>query len=516
MFHLNNIQTLIIIGRLPETKDEQEDEGLLFSSMIFLWVFLPSVILGNFLLSKIPFGSQAGQIRAKNRFLLIASLIFYGWGGIYYLLLMFASITLNYTGGWLLTFRCKSEKGRKGCLAAVVAINILLLFIFKYFNMFVILVENIMDPGRGSILHMVGTGALGIPEIVLPIGISFFTFQAMSYVIDVYRRKVPVQKNYLDFALYVSFFPQLIAGPIVRYNEVEKQIYNRTESDELRAEGIKRFCYGLGKKVLLANTFAVAADQIWASPILMSGLVAWLGALCYTLQIYYDFSGYSDMAIGLGRMFGFKFAENFNYPYISASVQEFWRRWHISLSTWFREYVYIPLGGNRKGKGRTLLNLFIVFLLTGIWHGANYTFFAWGIYYAILLIIERLFLGKLLERNPLRFINHIYTILAVMIGWILFRSVNIFQARDIIKGLFVFGPNDANVLSYLSMRLCVCIIAGILLCGPVQSCLRNWYEAKKLQPAVQRTDFAIQLILLCLSVLSLIGGSYNPFIYFQF
>ena len=272
---------------------------------------------------------------------------------------------------------------------------------------------------------------------MLPIGISFFTFQAMSYVIDVYSGRAQVQKNILKFALYVSFFPQLIAGPIVKYSDVARQIDTRKESAPLFVSGQRRFICGLAKKVLLSNTFALTADAVWAmEPEQMGSLTAWLGALSYTMQIYYDFSGYSDMAIGLGRMFGFRFKENFNYPYTSLSVQEFWRRWHISLSSWFKEYVYFPLGGSREGSGKTYRNVFIVFLLTGIWHGANFTFLAWGLLYALLQIIERLFLGKLLVGNPVKPVNWVYTMLMVILGWVLFRSDNIVYAGKYIAAMF--------------------------------------------------------------------------------
>ena len=485
--------------------------------MIFLWVFLPMVLLGNYILSADLFSGKKQRMHAKNLFLLLASFIFYGWGGIYYLALMIFSILLNYTGGRLIFYRCRNASAKRRCLAIVIALNLVTLYIFKYFNMTVTVIENILDHENGSVLGMTGTGALGLPHIVLPIGISFFTFQAMSYVIDVYRGDAPVQDDLFDFALYVSFFPQLIAGPIVRYHEVADQIGSRKETALLRASGIKRFCYGLGKKVLLANVFAETADRIFSlENSSLAGLTAWLGIICYTLQIYYDFSGYSDMAIGLGRMFGFRFGENFNYPYISSSVREFWRRWHISLSSWFREYVYIPLGGNRKGRLRTYINLFLVFLLTGFWHGANFTFIAWGIYYGILLIIERIFLGKILDNNPLKVLNHIYTMFAVIIGWVLVRSDNIYQAAAVIKGLFVFGENDIQVLSFLSMKLLVCLAAGILLCGPVPVLFKNWYERSETKSWVLTVDFMLQIAWLCLSVLSLVSGTYNPFIYFQF
>lgn len=487
---------------------------MLFSSMIFLWIFLPILIIGNFVIGILPFKSKEKQISVKNIYLLIASLIFYAWGGVYYLLIMISCIGINYMGGLAIS---KAVTKKKLALVLTIIANLLILFVFKYFNMLVIVLENILDPGKGSIIGMRGTGFLGLKEIVLPIGISFFTFQALSYVVDVYMRKAELQKNIFDFALYVAFFPQLIAGPIVKYSDIAHQIKHREESAELIASGIKRFCYGIGKKVLLANTFAEVADKIWSSDIsTVKGLVAWLAMLSYTLQIYFDFSGYSDMAIGLGRIFGFEFKENFNYPYTSLSIQEFWRRWHISLSSWFKEYVYIPLGGNRKGKGRTLLNLFIVFMLTGIWHGANFTFIAWGMYYGIFLIIERLFLGEILKKNPVKIINYVYMIFIVMVGWVFFRSDSIFQAVDIIKGLFMPGDGGITFLSYLSMKLLICLLVGILFCGPMQRLFGKLYEKVANKKLVLTLDYIFQIVLLGFSILMLVSGTYNPFIYFQF
>ena len=488
---------------------------MLFSSMVFIWVFLPIVIIGYYIIDHLPFADPDSRMSVKNYFLLGASLFFYAWGGIYYLLIMISSIVVNFFGGKYISLFWDDEKKKKKILIITIIIDLGLLFVFKYFNMAVIVLENIIDPGKGSIIGMVGTGTLGLPEIVLPIGISFFTFQAMSYVIDVYRGDVDEQRNLFDFALYVSFFPQLIAGPIVRYHEIDDQIRGRQEKLGMKIRGIKRFCYGLGKKVLLANVFGQAADAIWSSNGEIVGVVAWLGAVCYTLQIYYDFSGYSDMAIGLGRMFGFTFAENFNYPYMSQSIREFWRRWHISLSTWFREYVYIPLGGNRKGQARTLINLFIVFLLTGVWHGANFTFIAWGLYHGIFLVVERLFLGKVLENNRFTVINRIYTLFVVLVGWILFRSDTIYQAIDIIKGLFTFR-NSYEIMSYLSMELIICLIVGILLCGPIQARFRSWYLENRKERKIQNLDFAAQMLLLAASIVRLAAQTYNPFIYFQF
>ena len=490
---------------------------MLFSSMIFLWVFLPAVLIGNRILSLVPFSDPEKRIRAKNLFLLVCSLVFYAWGGLYYLLIMLTSIGVNFAGGYWIAHKFTYKRTKKACLVTVIAADLALLFIFKYFNMTVVVIEKLMQGRRLHLFDMQGTGALGLPEIVLPIGISFFTFQAMSYVVDVYRGDAPVQDRIIPFALYVSFFPQLIAGPIVRYKDVASQIENREEKRSLMLLGIRRFCYGLGKKVLLANVFAETADRIFAlESTQQTGLIAWLGIICYTLQIYYDFSGYSDMAIGLGRMFGFRFLENFDYPYIAKSIREFWRRWHISLSTWFREYVYIPLGGSRCSLFRTCLNLLIVFLLTGFWHGANFTFIAWGLYYGVLLVMERLFLGKLLDKNPLKFLNRIYVIFIVMIGWVFFRADTIGQALSYTAGLFRFGENGWTILSYIDGKLILMLALGLLLCGPLQQFCGAWIEKHRSNRRFQNADFVFQMLLLILSIISLVGGTYNPFIYFQF
>lgn len=494
---------------------------MLFNSMVFLWVFLPTVIVVNFILSILKFGEEKKRVRIKNLFLLFASFVFYAWGGIYYLLIMICTILIDYFGGK--SIKSIEDKGgnKKRALIITIVLNLSILFFFKYFNMVIIIIENVMASGPAGIfnavMNMEGTGALGIREIVLPIGISFFTFQAMSYVIDVYRDQVDTQENIFDFALYVSLFPQLIAGPIVHYKDVSDQITSREESIDMFMSGIKRFCYGMGKKVIVANTLAEVADTIWALEIPKIGAaVAWLGIFAYTLQIYYDFSGYSDMAIGLGRMFGFSFKENFNYPYISQSVQEFWRRWHISLSTWFRDYVYIPLGGNRKGIKRTYINLFIVFLLTGIWHGANFTFISWGLMYAVLLIVERAFLGDLLKKNKFKIINHIYTMFFVMIGWILFRSDTLAQAKQYIKQLVMPSSGEYTVLSYLSFKVIIILLIGIILSGFLENKLKSLYEKIKEKPAVAVIDYVFQMVLLIVSIYMIVSGTYNAFIYFQF
>ena len=492
---------------------------MLFSSMIFLWIFLPCVLFGNFILTILPFSDERKRLRAKNILLLVSSLLFYAWGGIYYLLIMASCIVINYLGGQLITYRYKEKKERRRCLAAVIALNLTILFVFKYFNMAVIIVENILDPGAGSLINMTGTGALGIKEIVLPIGISFFTFQAMSYVIDVYRGDAPVQDNFLDFALYVAFFPQLIAGPIVRYKDIAAQISSRPERVKQKAEGIRRFCYGLGKKVLLANTFAAAADSIWGLNRPAAGAAAWLGAVCYTLQIYYDFSGYSDMAIGLGKMFGFDFKENFNYPYISQSVTEFWRRWHISLGTFFRDYVYIPLGGNRVGVWKHIRNILVVWFLTGFWHGASWNFIAWGVYYGLLLLAEKFLLQKIKQKLPAA-VNVLTTLLLVLVGWVLFYYVDLGQGLHHLKVMFGFGGaelTDPAVIYYFKHNL-VFLVAAALASVP----WKLWQEKlpkgtrRQLRDTARWLKPAAVTVLFFLSVAMVVGQSYNPFLYFRF
>lgn len=494
---------------------------MLFSSMIFLWVFLPVVIIVNYLFNLIISDSKY-RIKVKNIFLLIASLFFYAWGGIYFLSIMIFSIIVNYLGGYVISkLNPKQKFLRRLTLFITVLLNILNLGYFKYFNMIVVIIEQAMTKSDfktfwTNILYMRGTGALGFEKVILPIGISFFTFQAMSYVIDVYRNDAKSQKNILNFGLYVSLFPQLIAGPIVRYSDVALQINGRVETLDKFTRGIKRFCYGLGKKVLLANTFALVVDRIWELELDKIGFaLVLLVTISYAFQIYYDFSGYSDMAIGLGLMFGFEFKENFNYPYMSLSITEFWRRWHISLSTWFKEYVYIPLGGNRHGLFRTCLNLMIVFLLTGIWHGANFTFIIWGIAYGIIQIIEKLFLLKLLNLNKLKFINWIYTFVIATLLFLVFRSNNIFEAGVLISQFANFN-SKYNIMTYLSMKFIITLIFAILSMGVLQSLFGNIYKKINNKFVIRTIDATLQLIILILSILSIVDGTYNPFIYFQF
>lgn len=497
---------------------------MLFSSMLFLWIFLPVVLGINFLLTIIKFPSKKSQVLAKNVFLLIASLAFYAWGGIYFLLIMLSSILINYIGGLLINqFKTKKTLS-KIILILTLTVNLGMLFFFKYFNMVIAMIETIISYFNktlegslfASFVSLERTGELGIMNVVLPIGISFFTFQAMSYVIDVYRNKAKCQKNIFSFALYVSLFPQLIAGPIVQYSDIEEQLSSRKESLKLFSEGQMRFCYGLGKKVLLANTLAEVADQIWSLNIDRLGMLSWLGLLAYSLQIYYDFSGYSDMAIGIGQMLGFRFKENFNYPYTALSVQEFWRRWHISLSSWFKEYVYIPLGGNRKSNFCTYRNIFIVFLLTGIWHGANFTFLAWGIWYAILQVIERLFLRKVLDKNPIKPLNWLYTMFCVGLGWVFFNSPNIMVAGKFVAQMFSFKAGEYSILSFLSMKVIIALIIGIIFCGFAQRLYKHFIKVSTKTFWIQAVSGIFEAVILVLCILSMVSGTYNPFIYFQF
>jgi alginate O-acetyltransferase complex protein AlgI len=463
---------------------------MVFSSSIFLFLFLPIAIVIYY---NLVFKARG----FRNMFLLFASIVFYAWGEPIFVFIMFANIAVN----WMLALKINKAK-----LIAAIILDLGLLFVFKY--------ANFVADNLG--LLFLGTNSQSlIPKISLPIGISFFTFQMLSYMIDVYRNKAQPQKNFLNCALYISLFPQLIAGPIVRYANIENQIINRKESWEDFCEGLKRFTLGLGKKLLIANNCALIADTAFNS--LSNGIqigtaFAWIGAIAYTLQVFFDFSGYSDMAIGLGRMFGFKFLENFNYPYISASITEFWQRWHISLSSWFRDYVYIPLGGNRVKKSRLFLNLFIVWMLIGIWHGTNWTFIAWGFGYFIFLALEKFILPISRIPKPLA---HIYTMLVVVCLCVIFRAKSLGEAWDYLY--LMLGGGDGPVNSeffwfYLS-SLKLYLGFGILFCLPVV----NWLKTK-FTPTVPYTlasSFA-WIILFSLCVLSVAKGGYNPFIYFNF
>ncbi len=458
---------------------------MLFSSNVFLFAYLPTVLLLYYICPR----------RFRNVVLLITSLFFYGWGEPVYLILMVATILLNYVfGGAVFLLRSKG-KSAKLCLGLGVAANLLILGFFKYAGFFARQLQVIF-PG------------IPVPEIGLPIGISFYVFQSMSYIIDVYMDTAPVQKNVVNFGTYVTLFPQLIAGPIVRYADVAQQLQIRRENVSDFASGVKLFCVGMAKKVLLANPMGNLWNLLQAQE---GTLVAWVGILAYTLQIYFDFSGYSDMARGLGRMLGFEFLENFNYPYISRSITEFWRRWHISLSTWFREYVYIPLGGNRKGLPRQILNLLIVWGLTGLWHGASWNFVLWGLYYAVLLILEKAFLLKLLAKIPKVFC-HLYTMFIVVLGWALFFFEDMGALGNFFVRLFTPGAASETGLN-LVLGFTPILLVAMVASTPV---LQWIFGRCKEKTWVRWAAVAASAAVLVLCVAALASQSYNPFIYFRF
>lgn len=468
---------------------------MVFSSMTFLCVFLPVVFLVYCILP---------SVKIKNIFLVFVSLLFYAYGEPVYVLLLLASTWLNFLFGRMLDR--KQEKFRKTVLIAAVICNLVFLGIFKYTDMLI---------STGNWIFHSSIPTLGIS---LPIGISFYTFQAMSYVIDVYRRDVESQKKYLNIVLYISFFPQLIAGPIVKYHDIQKQIDARKVEYSEAAKGLRRFIIGLGKKVLISNTMALAADAVFnaASGELNIGS-AWIGAIAYMLQIYYDFSAYSDMAIGLGHMFGFHFQENFKYPYISASVTEFWRRWHISLSSWFKEYLYIPLGGNRKGMLRTCMNKIIVFFCTGLWHGANWTFVIWGLFHGLFLLLELILPLKKLPQV----LRHIYTLLVVCIGFVIFRADTMTQAFQMISQMFCGWDFSSSKMIFtveqLTPMFIFTFIAAIVGSAPlVEWVQKRWNRESVTGIILQPASYVFTVILLLLCMLSLASGTYNPFIYFRF
>ena len=470
---------------------------MLFSSMIFLWLFLPFTVIVNSLLNP----------RYSNVFLLIMSLLFYAWGEPVYVLLMLVSIIINWSAGLLIG---KVKRGKGALLGLDVILNLAILGVFKYY-----------DFAAGSINSLFGREILEIRNIALPIGISFFTFQALSYVIDLYRGRCSVQKNILNLALYISFFPQLIAGPIVRYSDIAQQIRSRRMTTEGFTVGFRRFIYGLGKKVIISNCMAQIADKVFAlGGAELTTLSAWIGAFAYMMQIYYDFSGYSDMAIGLGKIFGFDFLENFNYPYLSRSIREFWKRWHISLGTWFREYVYIPLGGNRKGKLITVVNLLIVFLLTGLWHGANWTFVVWGLYHGLFQMIERLGFGKLLKKAGI--LANLYSLIVVLFGWVLFRADSISYALEYAHHMVApwkYGFENAifvRPLFLLSVRDILIFAVAVLGAGPVQAITKKLLPRihEKWKMSLAEIPFLTAMLVYCIMLLA--SGTYNPFIYFRF
>ncbi len=463
---------------------------MVFSTVVFLFFYLP-IVLAVYYLSPVKY---------RNVWLFIANLVFYGWGEPVYILLMLFSICLNYTSGRIIA-GCRTEdpKKAKAVLAVNTAVNLLLLVVFKYADLL-----------AATFNRLTGAG-LPLPGLSLPIGISFYTFQSMSYPIDVYRGDARPQYDFIKFGTFVSLFPQLIAGPIVRYKDISDQLDARHESIGQFSSGVRRFVIGLCKKVLIANNIGVLWDHYAAA----SGLTfvgAWLGALAFSLQLYFDFSGYSDMAIGLGRMLGFEFLENFNYPYIAKSVTEFWRRWHISLGTWFRDYLYIPLGGNRRGLPRQLVNILIVWALTGLWHGANWTFLLWGLYYAFFLILEKVFLIRILQKTPV--FGHFYTVLVAVFGWMIFQLDDLASLGAYWRSMLGFGGNgfiDAADIYWGRSYLAVFLIAVLAATPLGKACYAKFSETLRsvLTPALVGAA-----LILCTAYL--VDATYNPFLYFRF
>ncbi|RJF75956.1 MBOAT family O-acyltransferase [Rhodopseudomonas palustris] len=490
---------------------------MLFSSPVFLFLFLPLLLL---LYWSVP-------RPARNAVLLVASIVFYVWGERFFFVVMLASIAAN----WLIGLALDALEGptqRKAMVAFAVVLNIGLLAVFKYTEF---LVGNLND-----LLALVGAAPVHVVSPHLPLGISFFTFHALSYVIDVYRGVATAQRKPIDFALYIAFFPQLIAGPIIRYHDIYKQLTRRTVTLELLASGTERFLAGFGKKMLLANPLGEVADQIFALPAAeLSPGAAWLGVICYTLQIYLDFSAYSDMAIGLARIFGFHFLENFNYPYLSRSLQEFWRRWHISLSNWLRDYLYIPLGGSRVVNWRIYLNLFIVFFVCGLWHGANWTFVVWGMIHGGFLIVERLGLAHWLAQRH-EAVRHAYTLLVVSLAWVFFRAADVTQATHYLQAMFGLGGNAPSLdfLRYVDPTVVISLTVGAFAAAGVFTRLTSDWRCRAgqrdgvLHPPLETVPLdsdgrwvlgARLVILLAIGVLGcsqVAAGTYNPFIYFRF
>ena len=483
---------------------------MLFNSLLFLYYFLPFVLLGNIVL----------QPRFRNQFLLFASLLFFAWGGVSYTLIFIASILLNFAGGIFID-KTKSLPGRKKAVfIVVVALNLLLLCIFKYGTFFV---ENL-----NLLNSKMGFRLLKVPHILLPIGISFYTFHGLSYITDVYRGTTKPQRKLSDLSLYISFFPQLIAGPIIRYKDVADQLTNRAFTTYAFNEGMYRFVIGLGKKVLVANTLAYLADSFFnADSSDLACVDAWTGIIAYTFQIYFDFSGYSDMAIGLARCFGFVFKENFDFPYLAESIKDFWRRWHISLSSWFKDYVYIPLGGNRNGQFKTYRNLIIVFFLTGLWHGASWNFIIWGFFHGFFIILESTLIGNVLNKlgKPFRVL---YAFVVVAIGWVLFRANSLHHALNYYKAMFGMNakvPFSVNPWSFhineeqwLAFSIAIAGSFGVF----------RWFidfnfSERKLNETPASTSvfkgickLAFSFCILVVCNMYLTSGTYNPFIYFRF
>ncbi len=474
---------------------------MVFSSPTFLFLFLPVIYLLNLIAPR----------KISNPLLLMASLLFYGWGEPVFVLLLIISAMFNYFSARLIDTarRAGQRRRQQAALTLAVCANIGLLLVFKYTDFLL---------GAFNSVFRLSIPMTGIP---LPIGISFFTFQALSYVIDVYRQETGVQKNFVNLLFYISFFPQLIAGPIVKYHDVARQIENRSMSLPETAMGIRRFIIGLSKKMLIANTVGYAADRIFAfDPTRLDGALAWMGAITYAIQIYFDFSGYSDMAIGLGHLFGFTFKENFLHPYTATSMQDFWRRWHVSLSTWFKEYLYIPLGGNRISLWRTGLNRVIVFFLTGLWHGASWSFVVWGLYHGFFLMLETYGVIRP-ERFPLRILRRVYTLLVVMCGFVLFRAETLLQGSQVLRSMALGWHRlpDAQALlaEVATPGLIAALIVAVFASTDLVSALKRQVAVRPgLASFREPAGYAFSLMLLALCILAMSASTYNPFIYFRF
>lgn len=473
---------------------------MVFSSPVFLFAYLPLTLAVYYLM----------PLRWRNLALFLLSLVFYGWDKPIYIPVMLFSVTVSYLCGFPIgKYRDRDRHRARVWLVVSLVLNLSVLVFFKYTNF---IIENLrLIPPLAGILHP-------LEWLELPIGISFYTFQIMSYSIDLYRGENETQRSYIAFGTYVALFPQLIAGPIVRYRDVDRQLLSRTHTVDRFASGVRRFAVGFGKKILLGDALAaVYAYLSTAADFEFTVLSGWLMVATYTLHIYFDFSGYSDMAIGLGRMFGFEFPENFRYPYMASSITDFWRRWHITLSTWFREYVYIPLGGNRRGRARQYFNLAVVWLLTGLWHGASWNFVLWGLFYLILLVAEKAFLLRLLERNRLtRVLGHIGALLLVGIGWMIFDHTDLGEAFRIIGGLFGIGTAGfaAATVSWQALRLLPLLAVSVAAATPYPT--RLWNRLTGRRPALTALEPVLLVAVLALSVACAVRSDYSPFLYFNF
>ena len=468
---------------------------MVFSSLIFIFIFLPMVLISYYVAPR----------KLRNAVILLSSLLFYAWGEPTYIILIIISILINYLGALLIRVHIKNKDKSKFIFITLLLIDISILFFFKYYGF---AIECL-----GSIIGL----DLKVKSISLPLGISFYTFQQISYIADIYMQKIKPQRNLIDFATYITMFPQLIAGPIVKYDDIHKQLANRKESINKFGEGVQRFIIGLGKKVILANNIGLIWTQVKEVNLNdLSVVLSWIGIIAFTLQIYFDFSGYSDMAIGLAKMFGFDFLENFDYPYISKSITEFWRRWHMSLGGWFREYIYIPLGGNKKGTLIQVRNLFIVWFTTGLWHGASTNFIVWGLYFGVILFIEKIYLKNLLKKIPSIF-AHIYTLIIVVIGWVIFDTNTLTDAANYIKIMFGFGNNIFidNLAKYVLTNNFIILLLGLICSTKLLKIYIN-----KVKSTFRENDVflitAINLLILIISISYLVGASYNPFLYFRF